>query len=212
MKLLFLLFGLVPMLLFAQSDSTKLTAKFRFKDGIYWSAADLKANKPNLVSADLTKNAAVTDNVIQMAADPKNTDLRTAWCIVKSGVPYLQHRTDTLRKDLQTFYKLQLQGKICYFSYSKTEMKQVPMNVFDPQSGRLIYTSYIQNREKTNYRFITRLSDGAIVPLTQKNLAAWTAEDKKFGATIADLNADDDIRLVKSVGIYNDRNAAWVKK
>ena len=212
MKFLFFLFGLAPTLLFAQSDSTKLTAKFRFHDGIYWSATDLKANKPNLVSADLTKNAIVTDNVIQMTADPKNNELHTAWCIVKNGVPYLQHRTDTLRKDLQTFYKLQLQGKICYFSYSRTEMKQVPMNVFDPQSGRLIYTSYIQNREKTNYRFITRLSDGLIKPLTRKNLADWTVDDKKFGATIADLSENDDIRLVKSVGIYNDRNAVWVRK
>lgn len=213
-KLLVLLFGLAPMLTFAQSDSTKLNSKFRFRDGIYWSAAALKSNKPNLVSTDLTKHAVVTDNVIQMTADLKNTALKTAWCIVKNGVPYLQYRADTVSTDVQTFYKLQLQGKICYFSYNKNEMKQVPMNVFDPQTGRLIYTSFIQNREKTAYRFICRLSDGNILPLNRKNLAEWTLDDKKLAVSILELQDDAELaaRLFKSVLVYNDRNFVWVKK
>jgi hypothetical protein len=214
MKLLFCLFALAPILAFAQNDSTKLNAKFRFRDGIYWSAKDLKTNKPNLVSDDLTKNAVVTNNVIQVSSDPKQPELKTAWCIVKNGVPYIRYAADSTQTEAQTFYKLQLQGKICYFSYTRSEFKQVPMNVFDPQSGRLIYTSYIRNRENTIYRYITHFSDGAIVPLSRKTLAEWTADDKKLALTIAELKDDDELnsRLFKSVLVYNDRNFVWVKK
>jgi hypothetical protein len=202
------------MLTFAQSDSLKLNAKFRFHDGIYWSAQALKNNKPNLVSADLTKNAIVTDNVIQTTDDPKNAALKTAWCIVKNGVPYLQYRADTANTEVQTFYKLQLQGKICYFGYSRNEMKRIPMNVFDPQTHQLIYTSFIQNSEKTTYRFIARLSDGSIIPLNRKNLAEWTIDDKKLTISVLDLQDDDELaaRLFKSVLVYNDRNFVWIKK
>jgi hypothetical protein len=213
-RIFLLIFWLLPILTFAQNDSTKLNAKFRFRDGIYWSAAAFKSNKPNLISTDLTKNAVVTDNVIQMTTDPKNPQLETAWCIVKNGIPYLQYRADTASSNIQTFYKLQLQGKICYFSYNKNEMKQVPMNVFDPQTGKLIYTSFIQNREKTAYRFICRLSDGNIAPLNRKNLAEWTLDDKKLAASILELQDDAELaaRLFKSVLVYNDRNFVWIKK
>ena len=198
----------------AQSDSTKLFAKFRFRDGIYHTANDLKNNKPNGVSADLTKNAIVTDNVIQFTKEGTNSVINTAWCIVKDGVPYVNYSENEVNSNIIIFYKLQIQGKICYFSYTRNEYKKVPMNVFDPQSGQLVYTSFIQNRERTVYRFMTRLSDGAILPFTRPNLQTWAADDKKIIATIADLKEDDELyaRLFKSLLVYNDRNTIWIKK
>jgi hypothetical protein len=210
----FALFFATPIAVFAQSDSIKLTAKFKFHDGIYQSAYDLKNNKPNQVSTELTKNAVVTDNVIQLMTDTNNSALKSAWCIVKEGVPYINYLTDSTKQNIHTFYKLQLQGKICYFSYSRNELRQVPMKVYDPQTQKLVYTSFIQNRERIAYRYIVRLSDGAIVPFNRINFTKWTADDKKVTATIADIKDDDELnaRLFKILLIYNDRNTIWIKK
>jgi hypothetical protein len=195
-------------------DSVKLTAKFRFRDGVYATARDWRNNEPTFQDDLLLKDAIYTSGSLDFVKTP-DPKVATAFAIVKDGVIYIHHNdTDSLRSTKANFVKLQIQGKLCYFSLTRREDKKVPMNVYDPSNGAYVYTGYVINRETNVYRYFFSFKTGEIFILNTENLSRQAADDKKVVATIADFKADDDLqqRLFKTLLVYNDRNTVFVKK
>jgi hypothetical protein len=217
---LFLLLGAVSA--FAQRDSTKLSPKFRFSDGIYTAFADLKANKPTYPLKNLRGTLTLNTKEYLAKVLPKPNSIadsttvaaNTAYCLVIDGVPYIRWATDTAQRSATTtFLGLQIVGKIAYFAYSKEEDKAIKMPVYDPMSGRKMYTGTIHNREKTNIRKLLNFATGEIADFTLNNLKKWVADDKKLLLTMADITPNEaQQRLFKCLLIYNDRNNVFVKK
>ena len=203
-------------------DSAKLTAKFRFADGIYSTYADFSANKPNYAIKNLRGYLAINakEYLAKSIIKPNDTlatnqiAATSVWGIVVDGLPYIRWQTDTAQQAAATtFLGLQLLGKICYFAYVKEENKTIKMPVYDPISGRKMYTGTIHNREKTSSRKILNFATGETADLNLPNLKKWVADDKKLLLTMADIAPNDvQQRLFKCLLIYNDRNSVFVRK
>ncbi len=197
-------------------DSTRLNQKFKFKDGFYNTLAELRQNKPSAALTDFKGNIVnkSSENLAQLtpSENTQTVDIQRVWGVVLNGVPYLRYQTDTTKKQSSDFQAIQILGKLCYFSYSTDEIKTIPMPVYDPIGGKLLYTGKVKNKERATFRKVFNIMDGNIVDLNIESLKRLTADDKKLQKSVADLNANDPLqRLLKTLQIYNDRNAVFIK-
>ena len=196
-------------------DSTRLTAKFKFKDGFYKTFDAFRQNKPTAplgVFKGLFKQQTI-DNAIQLVANETAPplDLNDTWGVVIDGTPFI-HYSDSTTKGKNFLYPLQIVGKICYFFYTIDLTVNVLMPVYDPVGGRLIYTGKVKNKTTNTFRKILCFTDGKIADLTVESLKKYTTDDKKLQKSINELTANDPAqRLLKTVQIYNDRNPIFIR-
>ncbi len=212
---IFFFFSCFSLLANAQ-DSTRLTQKFKFKDGFYNTLTEFRQNKPSAALTDFKGNIVnkSSENLTQLIPNEKTQtiDIQQVWGVVINGVPYIRYQTDTTNKQSTDYQAIQILGKLCYFSYSIEETKIVPMPVYDPIGGKLLYTGKVKNKERATFRKIFNILDGKILDLNLETLKRLTTDDKKLQKSIVDLNANDPLqRLLKTVQIYNDRNAVFIK-
>ncbi|MEY4926927.1 MAG: hypothetical protein RI894_1363 [Bacteroidota bacterium] len=211
----FLCLLFTPLPVNAQGDSTRLTAKFKFKDGFYTTIDQFKHNQPAFALTDF-KGSMVpksSENALELLPNQstQSLDIQQVWGIVVNGTPYIRYTIDTAKKHSMTYQALQIVGKLCYFSYSIEETTTVPMPVYDPIGGRLLYTGKVKNKAKNTFRKILSLVDGRMTDLNLENLKHYTADDKKLQKSVAELTANDPLqRLLKTLQIYNDRNPIYI--
>ncbi len=199
----------------AQSDSTRLTAKFKFKDGFYATIEQFKHNKPTFALTDfkgaIIPKASEAGLEIIPNESAQTIDIQRVWGIVVDGKPYIRYAIDTAKKHSRSYQALQIVGKLCYFSYTIEETTSIPMPVYDPIGGRLLYTGKVKNKAKNTFRKILSLADGTIADLNLESLKHYTADDKKLQKSVTELTANDPLqRLLKTLQIYNDRNSIYI--
>lgn len=199
----------------AQKDSTRLTAKFKFNDGFYTTLEQFRHNKPALPLS------AFKGSIVQKTAENKiqfistqteqSLNLTQTFAAVIQGQPYLYYATDSTKKIAIEYQAVQIIGKLCYFSYTIDEVTSVAMPVYDPIGGKLLYTGKVKNKVTNTYRKLLNLTNGSITDLTLEGLKRATTDDKKLQKTLADFSPTDPLqRLLKTVQIYNDRNALFI--
>lgn len=215
MKYLIPIFCCFTFTLFGQ-DSIQLVNSFEFNDGVYLTINDLQQNKPNYTWAEINASAHINRDkeVIRLeylnVKDSSKVGLQEAvWGICVEGVPYIR-MIDTM-KGQTIFTALRVRGKLCYFYYDSYEMREVPMTIYDPNTGRPIWQQNVENKEPVVVEKMLNFETGNISDMEVPTFKNWIQDDKQLTNTINDLSAAEAReKLYKMLLIYNDRNPYYL--
>ncbi len=215
MKYLIPIFCCFTFTLFGQ-DSVQLVNSFEFNDGVYLTINDLQQNKPNYTWAEINASAHINRDkeVIRLeylnVKDSSKVGLQEAvWGICVEGVPYIR-MIDTM-KGQTIFTALRVRGKLCYFYYDSYEMREVPMTIYDPNTGRPIWQQNVENKEPVVVEKMLNFETGNISDMEVPTFKNWIQDDKQLTNTINDLSAAEAReKLYKMLLIYNDRNPYYL--
>jgi len=215
MKYLIPIFCCFTFTLFGQ-DSIQLVNSFEFNDGVYLTINDLQQNKPNYTWAEINASAHINRDkeVIRLeylnVKDSSKVGLQEAvWGICVEGVPYIR-MIDTM-KGQTIFTALRVRGKLCYFYYDSYEMREVPMTIYDPNTGRPIWQQNVENKEPVVVEKMLNFETGNISDMEVSTFKNWIQDDKQLTNTINDLSAAEAReKLYKMLLIYNDRNPYYL--
>lgn len=215
MKYLIPIFCCFTFTLFGQ-DSVQLVNSFEFNDGVYLTISDLQQNKPNYTWAEINASAHINRDkeVIRLeylnVKDSSKVGLQEAvWGICVEGVPYIR-MIDTM-KGQTIFTALRVRGKLCYFYYDSYEMREVPMTIYDPNTGRPIWQQNVENKEPVVVEKMLNFETGNISDMEVSTFKNWIQDDKQLTNTINDLSAAEAReKLYKMLLIYNDRNPYYL--
>ncbi|MGB1120943.1 MAG: hypothetical protein ACPG3Z_03035 [Saprospiraceae bacterium] len=215
MKYLIPIFCCFTFTLFGQ-DSVQLVNSFEFNDGVYLTINDLQQNKPNYTWAEINASAHINRDkeVIRLeylnVKDSSKVGLQEAvWGICVEGVPYIR-MIDTM-KGQTIFTALRVRGKLCYFYYDSYEMREVPMTIYDPNTGRPIWQQNVENKEPVVVEKMLNFETGNISDMEVSTFKNWIQDDKQLTNTINDLSAAEAReKLYKMLLIYNDRNPYYL--
>ena len=211
MKYLVPFFCLFTFSLFSQ-DSVQVVNAFKFKDGIYLDINDLKNNTPSYSWAELNASAHLNreKQIIRLeyvnARDSSAIGIeKDIWGICVEGVPYVKI-VDTV-KQMTIFPALRIRGKLCYFYYDSYRTKEVPMTIYDPNTGQAIWQEVIENKEPVIIEKMMNFETGTIADMDVSIFKNWVQNDQQLTNTINDLSAiEAREKLYKMLLIYNDRN------
>lgn len=214
-KILSLLFCCLTTLVFGQ-DTIALTNDFKFNDGVYLTIEDLKANQPNHTWSEIQASAHINRekqivrleylNIVDSNAMViKDLSYNNIWGICVEGVPYIRIN-DTI-KNLVQFVALRTRGQYCYFQYDSYEFRDVPMTIYDPETGHPIWEQSIENKEPITVHKILNFSNGTMTTLNLNTFKNWVKNDVQLTNTINGMTeAEAKAKLYKMLLIYNDRH------
>lgn len=197
-------------------DSIQLTNDFEFKSGVYLTIEDLQANEPNYIWDDiqasahinrekqivrleylnvLDSNAAITDHLLE----------NNIWGICVGGVPYIRIM-DSVKQVVQ-FVALRTRGQYCYFQYDSYQLREVPMTIYDPETGNAIWEQSVENKEAIRVHKMLNFSTGSVADLNLPTFKRWIKNDVQLTNTVNDMTTmEAKKKLYKMLLIYNDRN------
>lgn len=203
-------------------DTLKLSNNFKFKEGVYNSFEALKRNQPTYAWDEIKEMTYVDrdDYVAKFeyllyfdvqqdsVVDLLKTDI---WGVCIDGIPFIK----TMDEGSQTphFVGFRTRGKICYYTYPTTRRVKVPMRIYDPVSGVLVYTKYVINNEPDTVQKVFSFDNGRVDDFRLDVLQNWLSDDVQLTNTLNDLNQQvAEEKLHRLMLIYNDRNLIYLKK
>lgn len=202
------------------AQKVKLTNDFEFKNGLYLSFESFKNNTPDLTWEEVKYDAFSNQekrsiqfkylNRVDTNNKLKSIPLDTIWGFCAEGVPYI--RVDIPSRATSEFTVLRTRGRICYFTYEAYIMKEVPMIIYDPNTGRPIFKKSIQNEELVTVEKIMSFETGEVETFSLPIFKEWIIKtDEKLMTTLEDFNETQaSEKLYKSMLIFNDRNPVYV--
>ncbi len=209
--------GIFGISVFGQ-DTVLLTKNFRFANGIYFSLAELQANKPGL-PLDSMKLDVITNpqtsltqlNAIFLKKYAHSFPVDSIWAICLDGVPSIRVPKDEINKSLPNFAALKLRGKICYFTYPDYRQKTIQVAAYNPHTGRPFRHGHVVRDEEVIVEKILRFETGEVADFKAENLLTWINDDPILAETITELpKAEQQEKLFKSLLIYVDRNPTYL--
>lgn len=202
------------------AQKIKLTNDFEFKDGLYLSFESFKNNTPDFTWEEVKYDAFSNPkkraiqfkylNEVDSNNELKTIPQDTIWGFCAEGVPYI--RVDVPSRGTSEFTVLRTRGRICYFTYEAYIVKEVPMTIYDPNTGRPILKKNIKNEELITMEKIMSFETGEIEMFKLTTFKNWIKKtDEKLMATLEDFNETQaSEKLYKSMLIFNDRNPVYV--
>lgn len=212
----FILVLLIGHAAMGQSDSSRVTNGFRFKDGLYLSFQDFQSNQPaftwdqldvKLVTSARTLSAQV-EYVNQAGGTP--IPLSAIWGFSLKGIPYLQ-TPQVEGKNYATFTGLKVRGKLCFFVMEQEAVEQVEIKAYNPLTKRPFRKGQVERSVTLERPKILHFETGAVADFTYANFLQWIADDRNLVESVLALR-DDELseKLYKCLLIYDDRNAVYV--
>jgi len=201
-------------------ETQKLTQEFRFADGIYTSFEAFQQNKPDL-SWDEIETELHLDKAghLVRVSDVAAFDRAEIWGISYQGIPYI-NLTKIIKEESLTwqesdpliFANLQSRGKLCYFYYEGYRKVKVPITVYEPVTKRPLQTTYVENKIPVVVKKILLFENGRVIDYQLVNFMELIQNDPQLWNTLNDLPQQEAReKMYKSLFIYNDRNAAWMR-
>lgn len=194
-----------------------LSPAFRFKDGIYFSFEECKADKPRYswqeLSGHLVSNGktllAKVEKLVNIQSGT-NVSLDSLWGLSIDGIPYI--KVDANPK-FTTFAGFSARGALCTFSYETDTLQQVEIVAYNPVTGRPFRKGAVKNKERLQHTRMLRWEDGRTADFTRNVFTEWIADDPQLQKTLKDLSPDEaEKKLFKSLLIYNDRHIVYLNK
>lgn len=212
-----LLFCLSFVELSAQQDSILLTKNFKFEDGIYFQLEDLQKNQPTLAWKDVfaslyTNPQTFVTKVDFIQSGEKDLELDSIFSLVLGGIPYIQVNDLLGNSSLKNFVGLQVRGNISYLSYPQKIQKEIPMEAYNPLTGKAFRKATIQREVTIQKEKIFHFETGVIANFTKENLLQWIASDKGLSKSVQELQPSEiEEKLFKCLLIFDDRNPYYLK-
>lgn len=199
-------------------DSILLTKNFRFANGIYFSLAELQANKPGLpldsIKLDFITNpqTSLTQlNAVFLKKHAPSFPVDSIWAICTDGVPSIRVPKTEINKSMPNFAALKLRGKICYFTYPDYRQKTIQVAAYNPHTGRPFRRGNVVRDEEVIVEKMLRFETGEVADFHVEKLLSWINDDPVLVETITELpKAEQQDKLFKSLLIYVDRNPVYL--
>jgi len=204
----------------AQNDSVLVDQSFVFENGVYRTLASFQQNKPDIAWSDLETNWVTNPQTLMTQVEyarKKDTGeaiaLDDVWGIVIGGVPYIRLENDELDKPLPVFAGFRVWGNICYFSYEEEVLKKVAIKAYNPNTGKPFRTGFIDREETVLRERMLRFETGEIEDFNYYTLLEWVKNDKKLWRALDSFTPEEaEERLFRTLLIYDERNAVYIKK
>jgi len=198
-----------------------VTKNFLFEDGIYLNLEEFQSNHPSIPWEAVESNYFINPQtfLVQVAYIRKKgkeqsdtLDLSKVWAISIKGIPYIRLRENDIHKELTTFAALRVRGKICYFAYPDSRSKKVKISAYNPLNGLPFRTAELEREEDVLIEKMLRFETGEVKEFTLPNFKEWIADDPILKSTLEELSPKEaEEKLFKSLLIYDDRNAVYLK-
>ena len=193
-------------------DTVQLVNSFEFKDGVYLNINDLQNNEPNYTWGEIDASAHINREKKVIRLEYLNTKdsakiglEKEVWGICVEGVPYI--RIIDSMKQQTIFVALRSRGKLCYFYYDSYEIREVPMTIYDPNTGQPVWQQSVENKEPIVVEKMLNFKTGSVADMDISVFKDWIQDDRQLTNTINDLSAvEAREKLYKMLLIYNDRN------
>lgn len=199
-------------------DSVLLTKNFRFADGLYFSLAELQANRPGLPMDSIkieyftNPQTSLTQlDAIFLKKHRPQFPVDSIWAICLNGVPSIRVPKEEINKSLPNFAALKLRGKICFFTYPDYRQKTIRVAAYNPLTGRPYRQGNVVRDEEVIVEKILHFGTGEVADFNYQNLLNWIQDDPLLVETLHELPiAQQQEKLFKCLLIYVDRNPAFL--
>lgn len=204
----------------SQQDSTSITPKFRFEDGIYVDFNAFRTNQPSFQWQDLQGQVVTNGSTLitkieslQLSATQKKLDPENLWGLCIEGIPYIRVDLEGQPEAFTTFVGLSIRGKICFYKYSADTTRKVEVVAYNPINGLPFRRGTIEKKETGRLEKMLDFTTGETTDFNLSNFLLWIEDDRQLWQTIHDLPAQEaNDKLLKSLMIYNDRNIVHLNK
>ena len=134
------------------------------------------------------------------------------WAVVLGGIPYTRLKALDGSSGLAHFVGWQVRGKICYYTYDETLQKEIPMEAYNPLTGKAFRSGVITRETIINREKIVRFDTGEILDFTKDNLLLWIEDDAALSKSVQALSPEEvEEKLFKCLLIYDDRNLVYLR-
>lgn len=194
-------------------DSARLDKHFRFVDGVYFSWDAFRQNTPDLaadaVQYQFFTNPKTRRTVVEdlRTRDGQMLPRDTVHVLVREGVPYLGVVTTWTGDSVRAFVPLKVRGKICYLTWTDTEVHDREIVAWNPKSGRPFLKGRVPVEREVVRQKIIFFPTGEMADFTRSNLRRFVADDAEVVAQLDALPLDADERsLYRLLLQYDARN------
>ena len=207
-----LLYSVLSVSSSAQTDSVLISNNFQFEDGIYKSVESFQNNQPDYTweEVEITmhlndESLIATINKLMILEDSSEYSLEKLWGISFEGLPYVTFDND--QADFIQLAGLRQVGKICYFSYWKTETEMVPIKAYNPVTGRPFRQGNVAKEKEVLKEWILNFTTGEIAPFNVGYFWNWAEGDTLIQEQILRLPSQGAMdQLFKYLKLYNQSN------
>ena len=200
-------------------EPVAVTKNFAFADGVYLSFAEFQENRPSYRWTDLKSSLFTNPQTFLTQIEflklkeegNRPVPLDSVWGLCLGGIPYVRLPQGAVDKELPTFAVLQVRGKICYFVFSRPELRRIPMSAYNPLTGRPFRSGLVDRWEEVEHPMMLHFQTGEVARLTVDNFLQWIDDDERLQETVRELEAGEaQEKLFKCLLIYDDRNPVFV--
>ncbi|MCB0704871.1 MAG: hypothetical protein KDC34_06150 [Saprospiraceae bacterium] len=206
-----------------QTDSVLITKNFDFQDGIYLSFESFQSNQPDILWDEVEATVFTNPKThLTQIADIVRLDStgnrvllepQNFWGVCLDGIPSIGLPKTAVQKEFATFAALRLRGKICYFSYETTEIRNIEMSAYNPRTGRPFRTGIVQREAQVTQEKMLHYQTGEIQDFTLHNFINWIPDDPGLKESVLELGPDEaHEKLFRCLLIYVDRNPVYTYK
>ncbi|MBI5914351.1 MAG: hypothetical protein HY842_03175 [Bacteroidetes bacterium] len=200
-------------------DSLLLTKNFRFADGVYLSAEQLRANRPayaweavEVLRFTNPQTSLTSVSGVFLKKEKRELPLDSVWAVSMDGIPSVRVPHGEINRELPTFAALKLRGKICYFTYPDWRTKEVFVAAYNPLNGRPFRQGKVKREQEVIIEKMLRFESGEVADFNVGNLLAWIQDDPLLVETLTELPPEEQQeKLFRCLLIYVDRNEAFLR-
>ncbi len=198
-------------------DSARLDKHFRFVDGCFLSWNAFRQNRPELpidsVRVVSFTNPRTRRTVIERIHTLRGMPVRpdSVQVFVQEGIPYLAVRTTWTGDTTTAFVPLKVRGKICYLTWTDTQVRWTQIQAWNPKTGKPFRTGRVPVAEEVVRQQLVHFPTGVRVPFHRDGLARLVADDAEVLTQVLALPPDaDPRRLYRLLLLYDERNPVYL--
>ena len=202
----------------SQTDTALVDVNFKFTDGLYVNAEQLRTNRPEVRFNILAGNLIVqeedfllkVENLHPQGRPDMPLPLDKVDFMVVNGLPYIQAYQDEER-DFTVYSGLRVRGKLCYFAYSQNQADTILIKAYNPVNGiPFRQQNVVRDREQLVEKVLD-LTNGEVVDYNLDNLLQLFEEDPALIKSLTSLSEEEaQKRLQRCLLIYDDRHPIYL--
>ncbi len=187
-----------------------------WKDGLYRSAEDFRANRPMTSWKETrgkwfynSESGITTIAEITLAnGTPLSTDSIAFICL--NGITALRIPADSTLRSSAVYAQLRYPGRISYFQYEAGVIDTVAIAAYNPISGKPFRQARLPRTTREYRERLFVLETGEILPFSQESLLSILSADPEVRRAVSLLEDSEEAplreKLLRAIEVFNERN------
>lgn len=187
-----------------------------WKDGLYRSTEDFRANRPLLTWKETrgkwfyNPESGITTiaEIAYTTGAPLSTDSIALICL--NGITSLRIPSDSTLRSSAVYAKLNYPGRISYFQYEAGAVDTVAIAAYNPISGKPFRQARLPRTTREFRERLYILETGNILPFSRESLLSAMDTDPEVRRAVSLLEESEDVplrdKLFRAIEVFNERN------